>query len=431
MKKLFKYKLVLLFTLLIVGITIFDIVGDVDAFSEIENRALQQKPKVSKESILANEFTMKYEDYIDDQFVARDTWINIKSRIEFALGKIENNGVVYGQQNYMFEKYQKTNEERIKSNTEHIQNFIKGYNGNVTVGIIPSSYVKNESKLPLGLNNVDQNNYIDEVYDKISQTKNLNGAYAEVFNMEETPLEYYRTDHHWTTIGAHKAYSELMEQLDKPFIHLERGILGDEVTGTYGLIDVGEFYGTYYNKTKAFHTVPDQLGYFDIPITQITIDGVEQSSLYDYGKLATRDKYGMFLHGNNGVTVISSDNLATLTKEIEAPIVILNTTDGSIEVPTEDEEGILGQEEEEQEIDAETGEPVVKEKSRVLLIKDSYGNCFAPYLTYSFDEVVVVDLRFMNKKMSEFIKEKRYDEVIVLYNFMNFAQDANLGKISR
>lgn len=71
-------------------------------------------------------------------------------------------------------------------------------------------------------------------------------------------------------------------------------------------------------------------------------------SLYNDSQWEVRDKYAAFLYGNNGVTVIRSDNN-------------LNRQEGRT--------------------------------SRVLLIKDSFGNSFAPYLTYNYDEVYVIDLR--------------------------------------
>ena len=67
--------------------------------------------------------------------------------------------------------------------------------------------------------------------------------------------------------------------------------------------------------------------------------------------------------------------------------------------------------------------------SRILLIKDSYGNSFAPFLTYQYDEVYVVDLRSIPVKMSEFLAENEFDDVLILYNFMNFSSDTNLAKL--
>ena len=67
--------------------------------------------------------------------------------------------------------------------------------------------------------------------------------------------------------------------------------------------------------------------------------------------------------------------------------------------------------------------------SRVLLIKDSYGNCFAPFLTYSYDEVWVADLRNMTFQVSQVVSENQFDDVLVLYNFDTFQSDRNVSRI--
>ena len=69
--------------------------------------------------------------------------------------------------------------------------------------------------------------------------------------------------------------------------------------------------------------------------------------------------------------------------------------------------------------------------SRVLLIKDSYGNPFAPFLTYSYDEVWMVDLRNLTAPMSEVMARAEFDDVLVMYNFENFAQDSNFTFLNR
>ena len=69
------------------------------------------------------------------------------------------------------------------------------------------------------------------------------------------------------------------------------------------------------------------------------------------------------------------------------------------------------------------------EVSRVLVVKDSYANCFVPFLTYNFDEVFVVDLRSLPMKMSELLGQYEFDDILIMYNFMNYASDTNIAKI--
>ena len=136
--------------------------------------------------------------------------------------------------------------------------------------------------------------------------------------------------------------------------------------------------------------------WYDIPVEDVTIDGertvlqtdgsrAEVTGLYQLEKLQTQDKYAAFLYGNNGLTVIKSGNNKARR------------------------EG---------------------ETSRVLLVKDSYGNCLAPFLTYSYDEVWVADLRNMTFKVSEVLAENQFDDVLILYNFDTFQEDRNFSRIT-
>lgn len=68
--------------------------------------------------------------------------------------------------------------------------------------------------------------------------------------------------------------------------------------------------------------------------------------------------------------------------------------------------------------------------SRILLIKDSYGNCLAPFLSYSYDEVYIVDLRSMADPISELIASVEFDDVWILYNYTTFQQDRDIARIT-
>ena len=112
------------------------------------------------------------------------------------------------------------------------------------------------------------------------------------------------------------------------------------------------------------------------------IDNKPADGIYDLEKFGERDKYAAFLHGNHSLTVIRS----------------------------------------EQESDDPT---------RILLIKDSFGNELAPFLACSFDEVYIVDPRYTSVPVSSFMEEVEFDEVLILYNFMNFAADTNVINITQ
>ena len=66
--------------------------------------------------------------------------------------------------------------------------------------------------------------------------------------------------------------------------------------------------------------------------------------------------------------------------------------------------------------------------SRILYLKDSYGNSFAPYLTYHYDEVWVVDMRY-NAMLSPILEMAEFDQVLVMYNYTTFTEESNIYKL--
>ncbi|WP_101911528.1 DHHW family protein [Marasmitruncus massiliensis] len=381
-----KYSLLLLFSVLLLATSVADMFVNSRQFSEMENRYLTQRPQFSLSQLFRNEYTPKYEAYINDQFVARDSWITLKSVSESALGKIENNGIVYGSNHHMFEDYRSTDERRLEQNINFINAYFEKYLGqsNFTAAIIPSSYAILDSLVPQGLQNVDQNKRIQEINSRVPSGVTvwdlfpaMKGAVQKADAEGIQDPVYYRTDHHWTTFGAYNAYQSFAQA---------RGLKAVD-WDSLGPLEhqVPDFYGSYYSKCKLYSAVPDTITYFDIPFQSIVIDGEEKPGLYDSSLWDKRDKHAAFLWGNNGVTVIKSQN----------------------------------------NLNAQKGKT-----TRILLIKDSYGNSFAPFLTYSYDEVYVVDLRSMTEKMSDFMAAHSFDDVLLMYSFMNFASDTNISLLT-
>lgn len=236
-------------------------------------------------------------------------------------------------------------------------------NDNVTFAIIPNAYAIMPEKLPAGLEQIDQLALIQEAYAQAPESAGI-VDFSGTLTEHKDEYIYYRTDHHWTTLGAYYAYAQLMQQLGQGPVALS------ELDGK----TVENFYGTYFSKAKKFDAQADTITYYEIPDAGVTIDGKEQDGYYDFSKFEVRDKYAAFLRGNNGYTVIKS-GVRTV------------------------EEG--------------------QEPSRILIIKDSYANSFAPFLLCNYDEVHIVDLRYLAGSLSQLINEGGFDEILLMYNFSN------------
>ena len=63
------------------------------------------------------------------------------------------------------------------------------------------------------------------------------------------------------------------------------------------------------------------------------------------------------------------------------------------------------------------------------MIKDSFANAFVPFLADSYDNIYMVDLRYFNQDMQEYLKDKKVTDILILYNVSNFVTDRNLYKL--
>lgn len=353
------------FTLLI-SITVIDLINSDKSFSELENRGLASQVEFSFKNYFDGSYPKKYETYMSDQFIMRDTWIDLKSRTEFLLGKLENNGIVYGKENYLFEKFTKVDEHRVTKNIESINEFVESTSIPISVMIAPNSYEIYKNNIPSLAPLVKQQQEIGDIYNKLQKTNNINLIKIFESTNENT---YYKTDHHWTSFGSYLAYVEYVKSINLEPIELSN--LKEVV--------VPNFFGTFYSKAKPFNGVSDNLVYYDIDNIKLQIDDKEYNTLYDLDKLETRDKYSVFLYGNNPLTVVKNTKL--------------------------------------------------NNNKKLLVFKDSYANCMVPFLTSNFEEIHVIDLRSFGPKVSEYLKENDFDEILILYNYINFNRDSNLIKL--
>ena len=67
---------------------------------------------------------------------------------------------------------------------------------------------------------------------------------------------------------------------------------------------------------------------------------------------------------------------------------------------------------------------------KILVIKDSYANCFIPFMLEEFEEITILDIRYSRQRVSEQITEGKYTDLLVLYNASGFAEDAEIAKLT-
>ena len=358
---LLHYPVLIVFTLFFVGLFALDLITPDRAYSELENTTLSQRPALTQLSAKGlNSYFTAYTKYVKDQVFGRDQWISLQSMV--------------GREHMMFPRtfgLLSSEERTLPKNTSAVESLCQRYPGRVNVLLAPAASDIYPENVPANAPLLDENTYLDPLSAAVQAA---GGRFVDVrgtLTDHKGEYLYYRTDHHWTSLGAYYAYQQLCTALGlTPF---------DTAAHTAQTAD--RFYGTHYSKARTWNAVPDTITWYDLQnrltIWNVTAPGQPtegtQTGLYDTGKLDVYDKYAMFLHGNNGLSRVEGDG---------------------------------------------TG--------KILVIKDSYANSFVPYLTTNYAAIDVVDFRNYNYGLDQLIADNDYDAILVLYSYSSFTSDPYL-----
>ena len=202
---------VLIFLTFIFGFFIANLVVPDREMSEQENKSLQQLPRFSFEALFDKTFTKEFETYTTDQFVLRDEWITLKAASELALGKEENNDVSYGKDQTLIEAFEEPDRSSSDKNVGYLNQLVANTDADVYFALIPGKSEIWADRLPARTPSDSQADYIEYCYG-LSEANNVDILGAMREHADE--YIYYRTDHHWTSLGAYYGYSAIGKAMD-------------------------------------------------------------------------------------------------------------------------------------------------------------------------------------------------------------------------
>lgn len=384
MNKIKMAGIVLFCTILGMGGLIFYIVPQKE-YSEMENRLLETKPEPVFEDILNGSYQEHYETYLNDQFYGRDQWVRMAAEMERLTGKKDINGVYIGKDGYLLEKFDASeyDQAQIRENIDFLSAFLNDAlqqygKERVLCMILPDKAGALPDKLP---SFVETN--IAEEKDAIKRLKNSLDE-QDIFIDMQSELQkhqneyiYYRTDHHWTTLGAYYAYCKWAELTGH-----QAGKLDDYKRE----VVFNDFYGTTYNKVH-IHVPMDEVELFHSPGEDgVTVNEDDEDVVSDSFYFPEAAKKGF-----NRYDVFFSKNTA------------------KIQISTK----------------AKTGRSL-------LVVKDSFANCFVPFLAGDYEEIIMIDCRYGRENVYDVLKEhEEITDILVMYNIRKFMQDKNLHKLDQ
>lgn len=186
---------------------------------------------------------------------------------------------------------------------------------------------------------------------------------------------YFKTDHHWTALGAFRAYESFMKIKDEEAVPLEK----------YNRIDSKDKYlGSIYNMTqnKRLENNLDDIWYYD-PLLSVEYSSINRDdTAWDSNQIIFPSyfehdrKYSAFMGGDTAFSHIKVDS---------------------------------------------------QMEKKILVIKDSYGNAFIPFLLPHCRDIFIVDPRYFKNNIYDLIEDNEIDEVLII----NYATVLQLPEFSR
>ena len=365
-----KIFIIVLFLVLIVNV----IVPDKEK-SELENRTLESRPRFNLTTVLSGDFMEQWEKYLSDQFAGRNTWRRVKVGLDRLGGAKMENNIYIGKGGQLMENIEVPDEDQLDANMTAIQNFAQTYEDiPVTMMLVPDAACILTDRLPAFAEVEDQRQMFSMAERKLGDSVNWIDT-VSILNKHKSEKLYYKTDHHWTTQGAFYVFQDAAQTFG-----IEGDVSDDFVSYTVtdsfnGVLAASSGVGLDERELIDIY-VPTE-GDDDVIVDYVD-EGRKTTSLYDSSKLATRGKYGVFLGGNTSV------------------------------------------------IDIKT---VSTSQKRLLIVKDSFADCFIPFLAPYYREIVVVDPRYYSGTMDEIMDTYRITDALILYSGNTFFTDNNISGV--
>lgn len=363
--------LTLILLALIIVLNVLGLVFKDKEFSDIENRAMAQKPQISRETLLDGSGAEAVQSWFSDQFAFRSGLVGLKTKLDKLFGKREINGVYIGKNGYLMEVPAEPDPEWFDKNLDAISDFAGRHNNlNICMSVVPNAAYILTDYMPGQAPVRDQSADTAAIMNRLPENVHYLDV-TEQMQAHQGEGIYYRTDHHWTSFGARCAFEAMAEGLGL-------GEIGHDYT-VYSVAD--DFTGTMASKASVYDSADEVQLYVPTGVKNdfmVTYPGTagESCAMYSSEALEARDKYTVFFGGNYGLIDIKTVN---------------------------------------------------NNKRCLLLIKDSYANSFVQFLTPYYEHIIMVDPRYYYDDLEQVIASQTVTDVLFLYNMNTYLEDRSLA----
>lgn len=411
--KLYKVILPCVFvSLLVLGLLVSLIIPLRPKFSEKEKRQLAAFPSFSFSALFDGSFFREIDSWFSDTFPFREAMISANEKLEEMRGFGDR---IYGLNNEVVDvptaptkgeteqtsAEQTTEEEKEPTVPEQLDEVTQNLSNITIVGntgysywyfnqSVADKYAKTVNKtaqrlsgtskvytmlvptsmditmsdaLRAKMNSGDQKKGMEYIFSSLSSDVAAVDIYKPL-RLHRDEYLYYRTDHHWTALGAYYAYEQFAAVKGIKPVALSK----------FEKKSFGEFLGSYYtnSNSSALKKTPDELIAYMPPykttLRYTTTDGtvVDWFLVNDVSSYPISQKYSAFAGADNPYTVIENKS---------------------------------------------------KEKGKTcVIIKESFGNAVIPYIVGNYKKVYVVDYRYYKQGFVSLAKKVKASDVIFINN---------------
>ena len=359
-----------LFVLVLIVVCLAGLIAKDRPFSDTENRSLAQKPALSASALADGSFFSGLDSWYSDQFPARDGWISMHLWQIRRLGQKESGGV-YLDRDRLLAAPETPDEAAVAGTVAAVNAFSAQHPElNMNLMLVPGAAAILTDALPKNAPVRDQLQDIRAIQEQLDGSITVLEA-GSVLSAHAQEEIYYKTDHHWTSLGAYLVYAA------------NAPALGLDPNQGFDVYTVSEdFEGTLSSKSGS-HAMRDHVEIYGLQDPDLKYyvsygeEGGKVCSIYDREALDAKDKYTVFFGGNHD----------------------------KVEIRTTANNG-----------------------KSLLLFKDSYANCFVQFLLPGYERITIIDPRYYYGTLDSILNAGVTD-VLFLYSADTLVRDTSLADV--
>ena len=311
-------------------------------------------------SLADGDFFRDLENRFTLNFFRRDFWISSKAKIESQICEKVVNDVYIGDDRLLNADI--LSSPFYLSNADIVNQFSKQNDSAVYFVAVPTSSGVYSNILPEYLTDDTEKLCIDSLYSRLGNNIRRIDAYNILKRLNENYI-YFRSDTKWTSYGAYCVYRTVIQKLGFQPSPYDKYTI-EHVTDN--------FKGNLWEKSHYMKSKPDILDIYNYN------DGAELVSCTGTDNKLKSHKKELYYRN-----AVDSDDMYRLYLGEDMPLVQIKTS--------------------------------VNNERKLLVIKDSFANCFIPFLIQHYSVIDVFSPECAEKNISDFVNTEDYEQILFLF----------------